>query len=127
MDKSQFQNPERKISADEQKIRFDIEKNTETVERRELSKDELESIKEELRREIVAMDSDPGLKLEAEQKAKKIGSLSINEMMEHLVEMAEKRGLKFAISVARKMNDPFILDTFHDLLAREGYYKKFAK
>jgi len=127
MDKSQFQNPEKKISAEEQKVRFDIEKKPETVERRELSKEELESIKEELRREIVAMDADPVLKQEAEQKAKKIGSLAISEMMEHLVEMAEKRGLKFAVSVAKKMNDPFVLDTFHDLLAREGYYKKFGE
>jgi len=127
MDKSQFQSPEKKISADEQKIRFDIEKKPETVERRELSGRDIELIKDELNREIVVMDADPSLKEAAQAKAKQISSLAMPEKINHLVEIAEKRGLLFAINVAKKTGDASTLDIFHDLLNREGYYKKFAK
>jgi len=49
------------------------------------------------------------------------------EKIEHLLEMAREKGVLFAIQVAKKMNEPFLLDTLHDALAREGYYQKFMK
>ena len=118
---------EKEISASEQKIQLPGEKREGSVEKIEMSGPEVEMIKEELRREIELMDQDPNLKKEAEDKAKKIGSLAIDEIIAHLLEIAETRNLAFAVGVAKKMNDPYILDTFHDLLAREGYYKKFKK
>ncbi|KKQ23043.1 MAG: hypothetical protein US35_C0009G0014 [Parcubacteria group bacterium GW2011_GWA2_37_10] len=97
------------------------------AEKTEMSGPEIEMIKEELRREIELMDQNPELKKEAEDKAKKIGALAADKMLEHLLEIAQQRGLTFALAVAKKMNDPYILDTFHDLLAKEGYYKKFTR
>ncbi len=100
------------------------------AEKLELSDEEREAIKEELRREIEMMDSDPALKKEAEDKAKQIGSLAIDKIMDHLLEIVREKGEKgiiLAFNVAYKMNDAFILDTFRDLLAREGYFKKFIK
>ena len=44
-----------------------------------------------------------------------------------LLEIAREKGVVFAIKVAKSMNDPFLLDTLHDALAKEGYYKDFVK
>ncbi len=127
MDQDKIKGPEREISASEQKVQLPGEKKENFAENKEIPLAELEMIREELRREIEFMDQDPKLKKEAEDKAKKIGSLAIDEIMAHLLETAEIKNLAFAVGVAKKMNDPYILDTFHDLLAREGYYKKFKK
>jgi len=121
------ENREQDIPTEEQGAGLPGEKVEDTAEKSEMSSAEVEMIKEELRREIELMDQDPNLKKEAEDKAKKIGSLAIDEIIAHLLEIAETRNLAFAVGVAKKMNDPYILDTFHDLLAREGYYKKFKK
>lgn len=122
----QTKNPE-KISAKEQEAPVNPEKILETVGKKELTKEETDAIKEELRREIEAMDKDPALKKEAEDKARKIGSLAIDEIIANLLEITQQRNVVFAFNVAYKMNDPYILDTFRDLLAREGYFKKFMK
>ncbi|RJQ14047.1 hypothetical protein C4553_01830 [Candidatus Parcubacteria bacterium] len=39
--------------------------------------------------------------------------------LEELVEMAFKEGLAKAVEKARKINDPFLLDKFHDTLTNE--------
>ena len=36
--------------------------------------------------------------------------------LQHLVNVAFERGLVDAITLARAMNDPYMLDAFHDLL-----------
>ena len=41
------------------------------------------------------------------------------EQIEALIEMAFKEGLAKAIEAAKKLNDPFLLDKFHDTLANE--------
>ncbi|OGZ75239.1 MAG: hypothetical protein A3G45_01595 [Candidatus Staskawiczbacteria bacterium RIFCSPLOWO2_12_FULL_37_15] len=115
------------ISPPEQGAGLPGEKREAVAEKTEMSGPEIEMIKEELRREIELMDQNPELKKEAEDKAKKIGALAADKMLEHLLEIAQQRGLTFALAVAKKMNDPYILDTFHDLLAKEGYYKKFTR
>ncbi len=127
VDINKKENIEQEISAADQEAKFSGEEQENILEKAEMSGAELEMIKEELSREIELMDQDPNLKKEAEDKARKIGSLASDKMLEHLLEVAQERGLVFAISVAKKMNDPFILDTFHDLLVKGGYYKKFAR
>ena len=81
----------------------------------------------ELRREIELMEVDEKTKEEAEKKAKKIEFLGEEDKIEHLLQIAREKGLVFAISVARKMNEPYLLDVLHDTLAREGFYKDFTK
>jgi len=84
-------------------------------------------IEKELRREIEMMEVDDNLKKEAEQKANKIHFLGDDEKLKHLLEIAREKGVIFAIKVAKSMNEPYLLDTFHDLLSKEGFYKDFAK
>lgn len=82
-------------------------------------------VSKELRREIELMELDEGLRIQAQEKAKKIQFLGEEEKIEHLLKLAQEKGVVFAVKVAKSMNDPYILDTLHDILAREGYYKDF--
>lgn len=116
---------ERKISADEQKIEFKKESEP-ALEKQEIpSQDKM--VAEELKREIEMMELDENLKQEAEEKAKKITFLGDEEKLEHLLAIAKEKGLVYSVKVAKNMNDPFLLDTFHDILAKQGFYQKFAK
>ena len=38
------------------------------------------------------------------------------DMLQHLVDVAFHEGVLAAIEEARKLNEPFLLDAFHDLL-----------
>lgn len=121
----EIKNPEKKISAGEQRIEFKREGEP-AHERKEISPDE-KAVADELRKEIEIMELDDNLKDEAEKKAKKIEFLGEKEKLEHLLEIAREKGVVFAIQVAKRMNEPYLLDIFHDILAREGYYKDFTK
>lgn len=81
----------------------------------------------ELRKEIEMMELDDKTKGEAKAKAEKIEFLGEKEKVQHLLEIAREKGVIFAVGVARKMNDPYLLDIFHDILAKEGYFKDFTK
>ncbi len=80
-----------------------------------------------VREEIENRDLDDSLKLQASSSAKNVQSLDDKKKIAHLLEIAKSKGVIFAVAVAKKMNDPYILDSFHDLLAKEGYYKEFLK
>ena len=84
-------------------------------------------ISEGLKREIELMQIDDNLKKQAEQKASKIQLLADDDKLKELLRMAKEKGVFYAIQVCKKMNDPFLLDTLHDILAKEGYYQKFIK
>jgi len=112
-----------KTQTGEQAGNFEKEKITEI---KEVSKDE-KIVAQELRREIELMDIDDNLKKQAEQKANKISFLADDDKLKKLLQIAREKGVVFATKVAKSMNDPFILDTLHDALAQEGYYKDFMK
>jgi len=95
-------------------------------EKREISQEE-KLISDTLKREIEMMELDEKLKDEAEKKAQKISFLGEDEKIKHLLKIAREKGVVFAVQVVRRMNDPFLLDIFHDILAQEGYYQNFIK
>lgn len=84
-------------------------------------------VSEQIRKEIDLMEMDEKKKEEAKKKAQKIEFLGEKEKVQHLLEIAREKGVIFAVGVARKMNDPYLLDIFHDILAKEGYFKDFTK
>jgi flagellar motility protein MotE (MotC chaperone) len=116
--------PERRIPEAEQEVRFRREQEKST-EAKEISQGKI--VSEELKREIEMMELDEDLKVQAAEKAKKIQLLGEEEKIDHLLKLAQEKGVVFAVKVAKSMNDPYILDTLHDILAREGYYQKFIK
>ena len=95
-------------------------------EKREISAED-KLVAEKLRKEIDMMELDDNLKDEAKQKAEKISYLAEDEKIKHLMQVAHEKGVVFAVKMAKSMNDPYLLDIFHDVLAREGLYQKFTK
>jgi len=118
-------NPEKQTPAVEREITSSPEE-VKIPEKGEVSKDE-KAISDALRREIELMQIDDNLKKQAEQKANKISFLADDDKLENLMKIAREKGIVFAVKVAKSMNDPFLLDTLHDAMAKEGYYKDFIK
>ncbi len=116
---------EKKPQVPEQEPHFEPEAEK-TPEKKEAERDE-KIIAQELRREIELMDIDDNLKKQAEQKANKISFLADDDKLKKLLEIAREKGVLLAVQTAKRMNDPFILDTLHDALSREGYYKDLTK
>jgi len=121
----QIKIPEKRMPSSEDIENFDWQKEKK-VETREISPDD-KIVSAELRREIEMMKLDDNTKNEAEKKAKKIEFLGEKEKVEHLLQIAREKGPVFAVQVAVKMNEPYLLDILHDTLAQEGYYKDFTK
>jgi len=117
--------PEKEIPIDEQIAEIKQEAKL-SPERKEISVED-RSIADELRREIETMEMDEKLKEEAKKKALKIEFLGEQEKIEHLLKIAHEKGIVFAIKTAKATNDPYLLDVLHDVLAREGYYKKMSQ
>jgi len=60
---------------------------------------------------------------------RKLSEQELAEQQQHLQELvniAFEDGLTSAIEKAKKMNDPYLLDSFHDLLA-DRLYKELIK
>ena len=124
--KREIKQPSDESLSSEQKIEF-LQEGVKVPERQEPTKEEIITI-EALKREIDMMGLDDSLKEEATQKARKIQTLGKEKKIEHLLEIVKEKGIIFAVEVAKQMNDPYILDTFHDILIKEwGIYKQFLK
>lgn len=81
----------------------------------------------DLRQKIENIHLDPNLTQPAKAHADDISGLEEKEKLEKLMKLTKEKGVVYAINVAKRMNDPYILDTLHDVLAKEGYYKEFLK
>ena len=114
--------PERRIPAVEQEERIEQEL---SPEKKEAKEDRI--VLNELRQEIEKMEMDDNAKAGVEKTKEKIEFLGEKEKIEHLLDLARQKGVVFAIQVARRMNEPYLLDILHDTLAQEGYYKDFQK
>ena len=99
----------------------------EEIEKRELLSEREKIIREKLEREIATMELSPEMTEEAKKKAKQIKALDVKGKLKQLLDLAEEKGVAFAIGVAKDMKDPYTLDVFHDILARDKLYKKFEK
>jgi hypothetical protein len=97
------------------------------AEEKEFLTEEEKFLKEKLEREIKLMKFSPKLQDEATKKAQKIKTLDIRGKIKNLLAVAEEMGVSFAVKVAEDMEDPYTLDIFHDILAREGLFKKYKK
>ena len=82
---------------------------------------------QELRQKIENIDLADDVKQQASAHAGAIASLSMEEKMNVLLKAAKDKGVVYAVNMAKKMNDPYMLDMLHDTLAREGHYKDFLK
>lgn len=97
----------------------------EGIEKKEILINQEELIKDQLQKEVEKIKLSPSLKDDVQQKAVQIQSLTPKGKLQKLLQLAQDRGVAFAVTVAKNMNDPYTLDTFHDTLAKEGLYQKF--
>ncbi|MDI6883179.1 MAG: hypothetical protein QMC93_01730 [Patescibacteria group bacterium] len=102
------------------------EEKREALERKELTLKEKEK-REKLREEIKKTKLPPEKKVEAEKEAERIKRQTVQRKIKHLLDLAQQKGLPYAIEVAEDLKDPYLLDLFHDILAEEGLFKKFLK
>lgn len=122
-----------------------MELKKETLPKVEISKKELEKLKkrienleaklnkEKITKEVLKRDiknyieevgkiSSSVSPLELRDEAKEIKKLSKTEQIGVLVSLTFEKSLNYAISVAKKLNNPAILDEFHDTLV-DIYYQ----
>lgn len=81
----------------------------------------------ELRKKIETMDLGDDVRQRAKTQSHQIESLKEEEKIKNLLKITKEKGVVYAVTVAKNMNDPYILDTFHDRLIEEGYYNEFLK
>ncbi len=77
--------------------------------------------------EIEKMEVPPELKEEVKKEAIKISELDREGKITRLLILAQEKGLFFAVGVAKGTDDAYLVDAFHDVLAKEELYKKFEK
>lgn len=69
----------------------------------------------------------PVVDLAAKRKADEIREKAHEAQIHDLVDIAAKQGIEDAVLTARQLQNPHILDDFHDALVDEYYEKLFAK
>jgi len=88
-------------------------------------KETLQKRRKELEEELKRLELSYQEKIEAEKEAEKLRKEEAKKQIERLFVLAQEKGLPYAIEVAKSMKDPFILDLFHDLLAKDQTFKRF--
>ncbi len=106
--------------------RESVEKSKGEFEKIELTEDQRKE-KIELKKEVEKTRLAPEMKVQAKKESEQIKKQSVQGKIQHLLDLTQSNGVVYAVEVARKMNNPYLLDLFHDALAREGFFKKFSE
>lgn len=106
-----------------EEVQKDVESGEITLEKEPLESEDLKAVKEKL--EIAALGE--SVKPQVQSQAQDLKDLDDEKKIKKLLELAKTKGVVYAIGVAKKLDDPYVLDMLHDALAKEGYYKSFLK
>ncbi len=87
-------------------------------------KEDKERIVTATEEEVPSLQPSFAAKKEEEKKEEDAKKLTIKKDIKQLLAIAEKKGLVHSIKEAQKKNDPFLLDVYHDVLAKDAAYKK---
>lgn len=94
----------------------------EVVEKKERATDrDVAALKEAIEK----TDIDDSLKLQAAHHARSLQGINMQEQIKKLLDIAAVKGVAYAIHVAKKTGDAFVVDALHDALAENSLYKKF--
>ncbi|MFA5368636.1 MAG: hypothetical protein WC303_01350 [Candidatus Paceibacterota bacterium] len=67
--------------------------------------------------------------LTTEQEDSQVDKKNINPVLQnklkYYLDMAEERGIDKTIKIIEELKDPFLLDSFHDVVAKENLFEKF--
>lgn len=97
----------------------------EILERKELTETEKEE-REKLKEEIEKIKLPASTEMDVLKKAEKMQGQTIQRKISNLLDLAQTKGISFAIKIAKETKDPYLIDLFHDILVKEGMYKKFT-
>jgi len=98
----------------------------EAIKKRELSEEERVE-KEKLKEEIEKLSISPEKEIEALKEAEEIKERDAEGKIKYLLNLAQDKGLDYSIKVAEKTGDALLIDLFHDILVKEGLFRKFLK
>jgi len=110
--------PEELLPKFEEKKEFPVKK--------ELTEEEIEE-REKLKEEIKKLELSAQKRIAILKESEKIKRQTVQRQIDYLLFLAQQKGLAFAIKAVNATNDPFLIDLFHDILVKEGLYKKFQK
>ncbi len=96
-------------------------------EAKEASEQQDASEQKELKTAIEHLDMDDSTSVIAGHVATTINGATQEEKIKKLLLVAHQKGVIWAVNVAKKMDDPYRLDMFHDALAKQVDYKKFTE
>lgn len=119
---------EKEISEHIHRVFKEIGKPKEDLED-ELLKEEEKRLKEQLLRVInfeAISFPDKSEQIKEEELNKVLAGNEITKIKK-LLEIASAKGLYYATELCKRAKDPFLLDLFHDILAKDGFYKYFLK
>jgi len=101
---------------------FESERTAEKIkESKEQREQEIYNLMEELQNTELSPEEEKKAIKDAEEIEQE------KEKIKKLLFLAQDRGLVYAVKVANNMKDPYIIDSFHDVLSKDSLYKKFVK
>ena len=80
-----------------------------------------------LKKKVEAMELEEEMKPQVGAKVQDTQDLDDEEKIQYLIKLAQTKGAIFAVKIAQKMDNPYILDSLHDALIENGQYKKFEQ
>lgn len=80
-----------------------------------------------LKKKVEAMELEEEMKPQVSAKVQDTQDLDDEEKIQYLIKLAQTKGAIFAVKIAQKMDNPYILDSLHDALIENGQYKKFEQ
>ncbi len=105
-----------------------IEEAGEAAETKELKEgrrlEEEKLIREMITQEVAKMRQQPQLEEEAEEEARKMEKLKMENKLKKLLSLANEKGVVYSVLVAERMDDPYLLDRFHDIIVAKGIYSE---
>jgi len=102
-------------------------------EKREFARKELSEEETREKEELIKKIKEKELEFSSQKRiailkeSEKIKKQTVQRQIDYLLFLAQQKGLVFAIKAVEATNDSFLIDLFHDILAKEGLYKKFQK
>ena len=87
-----------------------------------------EKVKQDIKEYLQGLQQTPSTAapLATRDEAKEIKKFSASQQVGALVSLVFEKGLDAAVSVAKQLENPAILDEFHDILA-DRYYKELVE
>lgn len=112
--------PPKEVLPKFEELKREIERKIET---KEISPFEEKRIKEEIKHFLEQAQMPPSTSIPTTQRdeAEEIAKFSRPEQVGALVNLVFERGLEYSLNVARQLDNPAILDEFHDTLIDKYY------